>query len=36
MLVAGAVAALILGQASTASASVLIRARCNFFSPKAV
>jgi plastocyanin len=36
MLVAGAVAALVLGQAFPASASVLVRAKCNFFSPKAV
>jgi len=35
-LAAGAVAALLLGQAFPASASVLIRAKCNFFSPKAV
>jgi plastocyanin len=36
LLVAGALVALILGQAFPASASVLVRAKCNFFSPKAV
>jgi plastocyanin len=35
-LVAGAVVALVLGQAFPASASVLVRAKCNFFSPKSV
>jgi plastocyanin len=36
LVVAGAVVAVTLGQALPASASVLVRAKCNFFSPKSV